>query len=571
VVAATDAVEQVFFTGASHPLDVQDEDTLFVDLRLDPWDPPRQVMLQFHSEKGWEHRAFWGDDVITGGTLDTGSRRRLGDLPATGEWVRLSIPAAEVSLAAPIEVDGWAFSQVGGTVHWARAGILTTAEQDPAWRHSQPAWERRMLGRSLPDDTLSSALATPAGDRSEEQLEALRAHFLQSVCAETSGLFTDLNGRLSELEDRRSSLLSAIIEIPILRELPEHERRVTRLHVRGNFRDEGEVVSAGVPAALHPFDQGLPRDRSGLAAWLVDPANPLTARVQVNRVWEQLFGSGLVETVEDFGVQGERPSHPALLDWLAVSFRDGGWSFKDLCRRIVTSATYRQSSHVDAELLARDPYNRLLARGPRFRLEAEMVRDQALAVSGLLDRTLFGPPVFPPQPDGVWQVVYNESRWVQSEGGDAHRRALYTFWRRTSPYPSMLMFDAPTRDLCSARRFRTNTPLQALVTLNDPVFVEAAQGLARRTLAEASADTVERARYAFRLALARLPTHDELSVLLDVYADEHDHFATRPDEALSFATDPIGSAPGGCDMAELAAWTVVSHVILNLDELLTRP
>jgi len=571
VVAAADAVEQVFFTGASYPLDVQDEDTLFVDLRLDPEDPPRQVMLQFHSEEGWEHRAFWGDDVITWGTLDTGSRRRLGDLPATGEWVRLSIPAAEVALAAPIEVDGWAFSQVGGTVHWDRAGILTTAEQDPAWRHSQPAWERRMLGRSLPDDTLSSALATPAGERSEEQREALRAHFLQSVCAETSGLFEDVNTRATELETRLSALQAALIEIPIMRELAADERRVTRLHVRGNFLDQGEVVTAGVPEALHPLDDTLPRDRSGLAAWLVDPANPLTARCQVNRVWEQLFGIGLVETVEDFGVQGERPSHPALLDWLAVTFRDEGWSFKDLCRRIVTSATYRQTSNVGTELLKRDPNNRLLARGPRFRLAAEMVRDQALAVSGLLDPTLYGPPVFPPQPDGIWQIVYNDSRWVESEGGDAHRRALYTFWRRTSPYPSMLMFDAPTRDLCSARRLRTNTPLQALVTLNDPVFVEAAQGLARRTLREAPAEAADRVRHAFRLALARLPTHEELQVLLDVHADEQAHYSTRPDEALALATDPIGSAPAGSDVTQLAAWTVVAHVILNLDELLIRP
>ena len=260
---------------------------------------------------------------------------------------------------------------------------------------------------------------------------------------------------------------------------------MTRILHKGNFLDPGDVVEPGVPQALHPFPAGAPTNRLGLARWLVDPENPLTARVAVNRFWAQIFGVGLVETEEDFGTQGEPPSHPELLDWLAVQYRESGWNTKSLLRLIVTSATYRQSSKVTPELLEKDPRNRLLARAPRVRLEAEMVRDQALALSGLLSRKVGGPSVFPPQPDGLWQAAFNGERtWSTSQGEDRYRRGLYTFWRRTVPYPSMATFDAPSREICAIRRVRTNTPLQSFVTLNDPVYVEAAQALARRIVRE---------------------------------------------------------------------------------------
>jgi hypothetical protein len=307
-------------------------------------------------------------------------------------------------------------------------------------------------------------------------------------------------------------------------------------------------------------------NRLGLALWLVDENNPLTPRVTVNRLWEQYYGHGLVETVEDFGTQGERPSHPELLDWLATEFLREGTRMKPMHRLIVLSATYRQGSRVTPELRERDPYNRLLARGPRFRVEAEMVRDIALAASGLLSGKVGGPSVFPVQPEGIWDNPYSDDRWETSEGEDRYRRALYTFTRRTAPYPGLTVFDAPSREFCTARRVRTNTPLQALTTLNDPVFFEAARALAARTLKEASASVpAERATLAFRLCTARRPQPAELLPLLSFEEAQLERFKADPVAARAVA----GTAPPA-EAAELAAWTMVANVLLNLDETLTK-
>jgi hypothetical protein len=284
----------------------------------------------------------------------------------------------------------------------------------------------------------------------------------------------------------------------------------------------------------------------------------------VNRLWEQLFGRGLVETSEDFGSQGQPPSHPELLDWLAVELMDRGWSQKALLRTLVTSATYRQSSVVTAALAERDPYNRLFARGPRFRLEAEMIRDGQLAVSGLLSGKLHGPSVFPAQPEGIWNMPYNEDRWVESEGEDRHRRSLYTFLRRTSPYPMHMTFDATSREYCAARRVRTNTPLQALTLLNDRASFEAAQALAVRLAGMPSGPA--RAAQAFRLVLAREPKPAEVARLLDYVAAERADLNRRPDAAKRIAPAP----PAGQPAAEAAAWTLAASVLLNLDETVTK-
>ena len=255
------------------------------------------------------------------------------------------------------------------------------------------------------------------------------------------------------------------------------------MFVRGSFLNPGEEVEPRHAGSVsRRFADDLPRNRLGLAKWLVDRNNPLTARVAANRQWEQLFGTGIVLTSEDFGSQGMLPTHPELLDWLAVELMDNGWSLKQLTKTIVMSAAYRQSSRTTPEKLARDPDNRLISRGPRDRLSAEQIRDQALAVSGLLSRKIGGPSVMPPQPDGVWQVVYSDDRWVTSRGEDRYRRGLYTFWRRTSPYPSAMALDATSRETCTIRRISTNTPIAAFALLNDPVYVEAAQALARRIM-----------------------------------------------------------------------------------------
>lgn len=300
----------------------------------------------------------------------------------------------------------------------------------------------------------------------------------------------------------------------VLRELPPKERRDTFVHNRGNFMNPGEQVAPGVPEALHPFPSGAPLDRLGLARWLTSKENPLTARVAVNRLWARLFGAGIVRTEEDFGTQGTPPTHPELLDWLATEFMRVNWDVKDILKTVVTSATYRQGSDFTPELLEVDPENSLLARGARFRMPAEMVRDQALFASGVLSGKIGGEPVMPWQPEGIWQVVYSSKQWKTSPGEDRYRRALYTLWRRTSPYPSMTTFDAPSGETCTVRRIRTNTPLQALVTLNDPTLMEAAQHLAVRTVTGTRNDPERRLDRLFQLVLSRPPSPAETGRLL---------------------------------------------------------
>jgi hypothetical protein len=293
--------------------------------------------------------------------------------------------------------------------------------------------------------------------------------------------------------------------------------------------------------------------------------------VAVNRLWAQLFGIGLVETEEDFGTQGEPPSHPELLDWLATEYVALGWDTKQVVRTIVTSATYRQSSRITAEQRERDPRNRLLSRSPRFRLSAETVRDQAMALSGLLSRKLNGPSVYPYQPGGLWRASFNGERtWPMSQGEDRYRRGLYTFWRRTVPYPSMQTFDAPSRELCTARRITTNTPLQALVTLNDPVYVEASQALARRIIREGGSTAEERIRFGLQLCLARPAEPQHLAILQQLFQAQYVHYQGQIEAARKLATEPLGPLPDDADVAEVAAWTVVANVLLNLDGVLTR-
>lgn len=359
--------------------------------------------------------------------------------------------------------------------------------------------------------------------------------------------------------------------IPVMVELPPANHRVTKVLNKGNFLDPGAVVEPAVLASFHPLPTSAPANRLGLAEWLIDPENPLTARVAVNRLWSQLLGAGLVRTEEDFGTQGDAPTHPELLDWLAAQYRDGGWDTKALVRLIVTSSTYRQSSRATPELLDKDPENKLLARSGRFRLPAETIRDQALALSGLLDRKIGGPSVFPVQPEGLWQAAFNGERtWTTSPGADRYRRGLYTFWRRTIPYPSMATFDAPSRELCTVKRTRSNTPLQALVTLNDPVYVEAAQALARRIVREGGETPEARIAFALRLCLARPANPEQAQRLLALYQNELEHYRAHPDAAKALATEPLGPLPEGWDAAETAAWTSVANVLLNLDGVLAR-
>jgi hypothetical protein len=357
---------------------------------------------------------------------------------------------------------------------------------------------------------------------------------------------------------------------PIMKELSANEQRKTHLFIRGSFLSPGEEVGPNTPQVFPDFRANLPRNRLGLATWLVDPSNPLTARVVANRQWEQLFGTGIVLTSEDFGSQGMLPTHPELLDWLAIEFMDNGWSLKKLTKKIVMSAAYRQSSRTTPEKMPRDPDNRLISRGPRDRLTAEQIRDQALAVSGLLSKKIGGPSVMPPQPDGLWQVVYNDSKWVTSPGEDRYRRALYTFWRRTNPYPSAMALDATSRETCTVRRISTNTPIAAFALLNDPVYVEAAQALAGQVMKFADGDAAKRAAFAFRRVLAREPSAEEVQRLVALFDSERKHYEQNAESAAKFATNEVDQAGSPISIPELAAWTVVSNVLLNLDETLNN-
>ena len=374
--------------------------------------------------------------------------------------------------------------------------------------------------------------------------------------------------KLKEVRDKLIALeatLPPYSQAPVMAEMTNPPE--THIATGGDFRVPGAKVEPGVLAVLPALEMGSTPPRLALARWIVSPENPLTARVMVNRIWQEFFGRGLVRTSEDFGAQGEKPSHPALLDWLAAEFMDGEWSMKTIDRMIVTSATYRQSSKTRKDVESKDPDNVLLARQTRMRLSAELVRDEALAASGLLNPAIGGPGVKPPQPAGVSEITYGSGlKWKESEGAERYRRGLYIHFQRTSPYPQLVNFDAPDSRLSCTRRRRSNTPLQALNLLNDPVFFEIAQGLAVRTLREAHGDFPDKLSYAFQLALCRRPSTRELEDLTKYYEEQKDLFE-KDDKSLAIVA-PF--TPEGVNRGDMAAWTGVSRVLMNLDEFITR-
>ncbi|MEX2559521.1 MAG: DUF1553 domain-containing protein, partial [Pirellulales bacterium] len=358
-------------------------DKLVAHVYLDPSDPPKTIMLQFN-DGSWEHRAFWGEDVIGFGTTGTPSRLAMGPLPEAGQWVRLEVEAAKVDLKPGAKINGWAFTQHDGTVFWDKAGIVTRTPQAGQRFESLAAWEaaqRVQPSKRLPEP-VKAAIAAESATRSDEQTALIRKHFLEHAYAGTKDLLRPLNEQVAAVNKQLADLDAAVARSMVMADMPKP--RETFILVRGAYDKKGEQVSPGVPAVLNAMPEGAPANRLGFAQWLVDPKHPLTARVAVNRYWQHYFGLGLVKTAEDFGVQGQWPTHPALLDWLATRFIDSGWNIKQVQKLIVMSGTYRQSSRVTPELFERDPENQLLARGPRFRLDAEIIRDSALAASGLL-------------------------------------------------------------------------------------------------------------------------------------------------------------------------------------------
>ncbi len=514
------------------------------------------------------------------------------DSPSTSSTLALQNPTADFtqpgrSAAQTIDDNketGWAISGGQGKPHaivyQLKEKLDLSQAQTLAISLVQYFLHQDTIGRfrisATTDDRPATASGVPAEIeeivmrppelRDAEQWKRLKRHYL-SVAPE-----------LAAQQKSLAELKRSLPEFPttlVMRERDAEHSRVTRLHHRGEFLSPRDEVSPSVPAVLPPLPDGVPANRLALANWLVDDRNPLTARVTVNRIWEAFMGRGLVTTGDDFGFMGAAPSHPELLDWLACEFTrpelsSKPWSMKSMHRLIVTSATYRQSSRVTPELLTRDPDNVLLVRAPRLRLEAEMIRDVALTAGGLLNPKIGGPSVYPLQPPGVTELAYGSPAWPTSSGDDLYRRGLYTFFKRATPYPGFTTFDAPTAEIACTRRLRSNTPLQSLTTLNDPVFVEAAKGLARRIIkANADSSTADRARAAFKICLAREPSTSELEKLT-AYVESQRQRIEKGEIDVAKLTGASSSSQDELNANELAVWTAVARVVLNLDEVITR-
>ena len=455
----------------------------------------------------------------------------------------------------------------GGTLHFNLHQNHGGWNSDDHMNNNLGRFRLSATGGKVPDTTplpprIASILAIPSARRTPAQASAVFSHWRSTVPE-----FRESNDRIEALwKQWPVGATSLVVQ-------KRNEPRPTAILKRGNFLKPGEKVSAGVPAFLNKLPPSADGSRLTLAKWIVDRQSPTTARAFVNRVWQAYFGTGLVDTPEEFGTQGAKPSHPELLDWLAVEFMEQGWSIKKLHRLIVTSATYRQSSRVTPELLAKDPQNRLLARGPRFRVDGEIVRDIALSASGLLNPKVGGPSVFTPAPLFLFQrpVSYGPFEWDEAKGPDRYRRALYTFRRRSTPYPALTVFDAPIGEQSCVKRARSNTPLQALTGLNETVFVECARALGRRALVEGGKTDAERLTYAFRLCAARAPSADELAVLSELLEKYQKRFDEAPESAAEVATGEAKPKPvAGLSYADWAAYTLAARVILNLDETVTK-
>ena len=506
--------------------------------------------------------------------LYDGSRKASGlRIFLNGELQEVKVEADRLN--GSIESDRPLYLGVNSDFPFVKRRSGTTARVDDLRFYDRQISQEEMRGL-VKDLPMKSILQTKAEDWEPAQREELRDYFLENHAPEPlREAHLQLKAVQRELKDLQSQMPSTMV----MQE--RKEPRKTFLLERGDYRNQGEEVQAGVPDCLPEMSEELPDNRLGLARWLVSDDHPLTSRVIVNRFWQNYFGLGLVKTSEDFGSQGSPPSHPLLLDWLAREFVESGWDVKAMQKLVVTSATYRQSSKRNAWSAEHDPENRWLSRASRLRLPAEMIRDGALALGGLLNLDVGGPSVFPYQPPGLWkemaygeydgaQVYYTAQVYHESTGADLYRRSLYTFWKRTVPPPSLGMFDAPDREFCTVRRSRTNTPLQPLVLLNDTTYVEAARALASRALTEVDGSSESPLQLVYRLATSRLPTGEETRVLAAALLQQQDFYTHNPEAATRLVGLGASLAPDTIDGKELAAWTALASIILNLDETITR-
>jgi len=557
-------------------------------VRLDPVHPPAAVVI----EAGKGKKVWWGTEPASspyGGGNVSGARK--GPLPAPGQWAMLTVPAAELGLTDGQSVPSVSLEQYGGIAYWD--AVALTGEADPVsdplasfetwWkglgREKMPKKgkgkrDRAEPGPELPDDVLDVAAGGPGKEYPPEEVAKLRAYYLAFV-ARPAG---DLAVRRADWERARADreiAEDAITGTMIFRDA--QTPRDTFVMTRGQYDKPGEKVGPGVPAIfppLKPAKSDTRPTRLDLANWLVAAENPLTARVAANRLWQQFFGVGLVKTAHDFGTQGELPSHPELLDWLADEYRASGWDTKKFVKTLVTSDAFRRESAQPPEARAKDPENRLLSRGPRFRLDAEQVRDNALFAAGLIDLTVGGRGVMTYQPPNIWEPVgYGDSNtryYLQDHGASLYRRSLYVFIKRTAPHPFLANFDGPNREQLCSGRDRTNTPLQALQLMNDVQHFEAARALAERTIAEGGTTPEERIAFLYRTVLSRRPDADELRLVTAALARQRELYQADPDAAKKVVRVGESKTRGTAPDDETAAWTMVASLVLNLDETLNR-
>lgn len=565
---------QTFYDQGAVPLESPDQGRFFVHVYLDAQDPPEEIMVQFLTQT-WNHRAIWGADLINWGKPNSSERFSAGQLPATGNWVKLEFDVESVGLSANTPVRGFAFTVHGGTAYFDQLGVIgqTDPVTDPqlsfsAWRHSRVGKETP----GLPTELNRWLKEGPEVERTAEELARLRNHYVANVCQTTRGSFNELKNELQAVKNERLTYDQSVPSTFVFRDLPQP--RESFVMIRGEYDAPGDPVSPGTPAVLPPLQSsGKRANRLDLAKWLVAPENPLTARVAVNRFWQQVFGVGLVETSHDFGTQGSLPTHPELLDWLAIWFQENDWDVKQLMRLMVTSQTFRQQSMAPTERWIADPSNQQLARGPRFRLAAEQLRDQTLFVSGLMVDDMGGKGVNPYQPPNIWEPLgfggSNTRYYKRSNGKDLYRRTLYTFLKRTAPHPMLENFDAPPREQSCIRRDRTNTPLQALQLLNDVQHFEAARAFAERMI-RATEKNEDRIDFAYLSLLARHPSPQETEIILEFLERQTRKYESAPEAAKQAIHFGDSQPPADVNEVELATWTLVANLMFNLDECIVR-
>ncbi|MBX3420552.1 MAG: PSD1 domain-containing protein [Pirellulaceae bacterium] len=561
-------------------------------IRVDDLHPPRAVMIELVTQRGSRRYAMGDVSALGKGTFNDDNNVRLSDLPASGRWTRIEVGAEQLNIEPGTTIQSITLAQFGGIVWWDAVGIRGSgpAEDDP--RHQLSAWLNFVKGKDVPvvPGPVAEALKRPPkkadppsgdgklveSDGDSQGIEfQIRTQFIKHIARDVPSHVARARATWQRLNEARRSLESAIPGTIISGELAEPLQ--AHIMLRGQYNQPGDPVQPGTPGCMPPMGetaQARRLTRLDLAQWLMRDDHPLTARVTVNRFWQQVFGTGLVSTSDDFGMQGAAPSHPQLLDWLAADFRDSHWDVKRLMRTLVLSATFRQSSSADAVRWQQDPDNRWLARGPRVRLEAEQIRDLSLAASGLINLKLGGPGFLTYQPPNIWEPVgyanSNTRYYLRDRGNDIYRRSLYAFVKRTAPPPFMANFDAPSREMFCTRRQRSNTPLQALQLMNDVQHVEAARQLATRVLQYAAPQTADRIDMMFRLALARFPDEREQAELAQLLAEFEQRFAEHPPQAAELIHFGQAAPPEHLPATQLASYTLLANLIFNLDETVTR-